>query len=119
VNTRFGYLYRHASNYKQWGAVVFSGVASEAIERRLTATLDSGEFFIADQVRVPELFFHDGLAVQDDPCWHEFVALEVTTEDPTDAHARSIADFVEECETAARDGWRAFDPRARELSRHL
>lgn len=118
MNTRFEYLYRNASNYKQWGAVVFSGLADRGLEARLTATLDSHEFFIADQVRVPELFFHDGLAGADDPCWHEFVAFETTTEEPSDSHGRSIAAFVEECEAAARAGWRAFDLHARELSGH-
>lgn len=117
MNTRFEYLYRNASNYKQWGAVVFSGVANEAIERRLAATLESFEYFIADQVRVPELFFQDGLAPDEDQCWHEFSGLELTTEEPTDVLARSIEAFVAECEVAARAGWKKFDPKAREVAR--
>jgi hypothetical protein len=117
MNTRFEYLYRNASNYKQWGAVVFAGLADEALERRLAATLESFEFFIADQVHLPELFFQDGLAPEEDKCWHEFSGLELTTEEPTDAQQRTIEAFVTECETASRAGWRVFDPKARELNR--
>jgi hypothetical protein len=114
MNTRFAYFYRSPSNTKKWGAVVFSGVADESIEQRLTGTLESFEFFIADQVRVPELFFHDGLTPEEDKCWHEFASLEVTTEEVTDRMSRSIEEFVAECEAAAREGWRAFDPKTRE-----
>jgi len=114
MNTRFAYFYRSPSNTKKWGAVVFSGVADGSSEQRLTATFDSFEFFIADQLRVPELFFHDGLTPEEDKCWHEFASLEVTTEEVTDRLSRSIEEFVAECEAASREGWKMFDPNARE-----
>lgn len=117
MNTRFAYLYRSTSNYKNWGAVVFSGVVDEQLEKRLSATLESFEFFIADQVRVPERFFQDGLDAQVENCWHEFSSLEVTVEDPTDEFGRTIEAFVAECEAAARDGWKVFDPKVRELTK--
>lgn len=117
MNSRFEYLYRSASNFKEWGAVVFSGVADEVVERRLVAALESFEFFIADQVRVPELFFQDGLDVGISRCWHEFVRLEPIDEEPTDEFSRSIESFVLEFEAAARAGWRIFDPAARDPER--
>jgi len=110
MNGRFEYLYRNASNYKQWGTVVFSGAPDEDIARRLVAAWECLEFFIADQVRVPELFFDDGLNPEDDHCWHEFAALEPTDDEPTDEFARTIESFVAECEAAARAGWQIFDP---------
>lgn len=113
MNTRLEYLYRNAANYKQWGAVVFAGAPDEAISRRLVEALESGEFFIAAQVRVPERFFDDGLNPDDDRCWHEFSTLEPVDEEPTDEFGRTIETFVAECEAASRAGWRTVD-----LSRH-
>lgn len=117
MNSRLEYLYRNASNYKKWGAVVFSGTPDEALSRRLVNTFDSEEFFIADQVRVPELFFDDGLSPEDDRSWHEFVALETVDEEPDDEFARTIEAFVGECEAASRAGWKVVDLSRREPNR--
>jgi hypothetical protein len=98
--SRFEYLYRDASNYKAWGSVVFAGRATTGLTPRLLRALESSEFFIADQVRVPELFL--GLPQwpleQDDHCWHEFSALESTLDMPNDALRRTVDDFVAEVE---------------------
>jgi len=58
-NTRFEYLYRDASNYKSWADLVFSGAITDELKARLSGALESGEFFIADQIRVPETFLSD------------------------------------------------------------
>ncbi|MCM2316628.1 MAG: hypothetical protein NDJ92_15890 [Thermoanaerobaculia bacterium] len=117
MNSRLEYLYRNASNYKKWGAVVFSGTADAALSRRLVNALESQEFFIANQVRVPELFFDDGLKPEEDLCWHEFVALETVDEEPTDQFSRTVVSFVEECEAASRAGWQVVDLMRREPNR--
>jgi hypothetical protein len=56
MNMRFEYLYRDGSNYKQWGEILFSGEPSDGLTQRLTRSLESTEFFIADQIRVPAVF---------------------------------------------------------------
>lgn len=109
MNTRFHYLYRDASNYKEWGTVTFSG-AMAGLQERLMAALDSHELFIAHQVRVPELFFEQWPASGDDHCFHEFDSMEPTDAAADDHHSRSIEAFVEEVERAARSGWQVFDP---------
>jgi hypothetical protein len=95
-NTRFEYLYRDASNYKVWGSVLFAGPITSKLARRLLRALESFEFFIADQVRVPELFF--GLPSwpleQDDHCWHEFSRIECSTELPNDTHHRTSKNLL-------------------------
>ena len=116
MNSRFGYIYRDASNWKKYGEVVFAGAPDEGLVQRLVATLDSGELFIAEQVRVPDLFFDDWPDEQEDHCWHEFHGLKATDQAPTDEFSRSIEEFVTECEDAARPGWRIFDAMSRKPS---
>ncbi len=113
MNTRFIYLYRDGSNYKSWGEVVFAGAPSDDTLGRVLAALDRSEFFIADQIRVPEKFFENWPRYDDDHCWHEFSSLEETKQLPTDEHSRAIADFVDEIEAAAKSAWKVFDPAER------
>jgi len=118
-NSRFEYLYRDASNYKTWGSVVFSRHATHDLLLRVLRALESSEFFIADQVRVPELFFElpQWPLEQDDHCWHEFSAIESTTDEPSDSHARTIDDFVADVEHQSALGWKIFDPMSRVIRR--
>lgn len=109
MNSRCEYLYRDASNFKRWGEIVFAGRADEELLARLHAALHDGEWFIASQVRVPELFFVEYPLDQDDHCWHEFGATVNTDALPDDAYDRTIQEFVEEVERAAAEGWREFD----------
>jgi hypothetical protein len=129
-NTAFGYMYRDADNYKNSGRpVVFAGPPTPALEDRLRAALEDGEYFIASQIGVPEVFLYDP-ALQYDPddpttypadlgagpyainasdhCWHEFTELRRTADPPTDP--RTFAAFVAAVEAAAAEGWRAFTP---------
>lgn len=108
MNSRFLYLYRDAGNWKNYGEVVFDGASTESLKERLVATLATDDLFIAEQVRVPDLSFEDWPDEADDHFWHEFFAFEETGDAATDEHGRSIQNFVEECEAAAREGWRVF-----------
>ena len=109
MNTRVEYLYRDGSNYKQWGVVVFRGSCAATLVQRLFAALDGGEFFIAHQVRLPELFFDDRPLYADDHCWHELAEVTTTSEIPDDSFDRTIEEFVKEVESASRVGWAVFD----------
>ena len=109
MNTRVEYLYRDGSNYKQWGAVVFRGECDGSLARRLFEALDREEFFIAHQVRLPELFFTDRPLYADDHCWHELAEVTSTSAAPDDPLDRTIEEFITEMERASRDGWAVFD----------
>ena len=118
-NARFEYLYRDASNYKVWGSLVFAGPITNDLARRLSRALESSEFFIAHQVRVPELFL--GLPSwpleQDDHCWHEFSRVESTTEPANDPVDRTIEEFILEVERQSAVGWQLFDPMDDQITR--
>jgi hypothetical protein len=113
---RFRYLYRDASNYKNWGEVVFAnpdGLPARAAERILRRNLLGEGLFIAHQVRIPEVFLKDRYPVSDDDhCFHEFHSIDLTCEPTTDKFHRSIADFIKEVKEQARYGWGTFDPLA-------
>ena len=108
-NIRFAYMYRDASNYKQYGEVIFSNETHplvEEIEKQIRSFLNDGEFFIARQVHLEERFF-DTLYDDDHP-WHEFVRVEATddpTFDPEPEHKRDIAEFLSDLEQAHCSGW--------------
>jgi hypothetical protein len=115
MNTRFHYLYRDGSNYKQWGAVVFREECDASLAGRLFAALDREEFFIAAQVRLPELFFADRPLYADDHCWHELGEVTTVSESADDPLGRTIEEFVAEVERASATGWAVFDRLAREF----
>jgi hypothetical protein len=110
VNTRFEYLYRDGSNYKQWGGIVFRGTCDAALHNRLVAALERTEFFIAHQARLPEVFFKDGPPWADDHCWHELSEISDSTDAADDPLGRTIVEFVLEVESASLSGWIVFDP---------
>ena len=116
-NTRFNYLYRDSSNYKSWGSVVFRGAIDDSLSASLSEALESTEFFVAEQIRIPEVFLADWPFEQDDHCWHAFSDTELTSDAPDDPHDRTIDQFVAEVECASREGWRIFDPMHRVASR--
>ena len=116
-NTRFNYMYRDASNYKSCGSVVFRGGIAEALSTRLSAALESTEFFIADQIRIADVFLADWPLEQDDHCWHAFSDTELTSDAPDDPHVRTIEEFVAEVERVSMEGWKIFDPMHRAASR--
>jgi hypothetical protein len=83
--TIFEYLYRDASNYKAWGQILLSGPVSEQDNDNLIRCLESGQFFVAEQVGLPPLFQDvwrlNGGPTADDHGWHEFVELRPATAD--------------------------------------
>lgn len=81
----FEYLYRDGSNYKAWGEILLSGSASPNDIEALRACLESGEYFVAEQVGIPpvyrELWDLSGGPTSDDHALHEFVTLRAASED--------------------------------------
>lgn len=97
MNIRFEYLYRCAGNYKNWGEVVFrnsAGESAESLETRLQDGLIDGEFFVAEQVGLPTLYF-DEVDSELDHGWHEFSSLRETDEPVTDQTDRDISEVVD------------------------
>lgn len=81
MNTKFSYLYRDASNYKQSQSVVVEGeLSKEQIEQIYEAC--DGEYFIPAQVGLPEIRFDE--ITEDDHCWFEIGDIELTEEEPTE-----------------------------------
>ena len=85
MNTRLTYLYRDASNYKQWHEVVLAG---EADAEAIRASLWEGEYFIPQAVGFPALqerFAAQGyeFPTEDDHPWHEIAGIEPTEDSPT------------------------------------
>jgi len=79
----FEYLYRDAANYKAWGEILLSGVPSQDDIAVLRACLESGEYFVAEQVGIPPVYkelwdLSDG-PTSDDHALHEFVALRAAS----------------------------------------
>ena len=79
----FEYLYRDASNYKAWGSILLSGVPSQNDITALRACLESGEYFVAEQVGIPavykELWDLSGGPTSNDHALHEFSNLRQAT----------------------------------------
>jgi hypothetical protein len=91
MNTSLVYLYRDASNYKQYGSVVLEGALSVEDIRHL---LIDGEYFIPSQAGLPDLqhkFRAQGFAypTEDDHAWHEVVSMRSTRRKPTAALRRA------------------------------
>lgn len=113
MNSKFSYLYRDASNYKQFGYVVFSGEFTEQDKILLLGNLHEGDFFIPVDVGLLSLQENfEGVSIDDHP-WHEIdfrtgterSPFELTREDPTDA--RSVHEFAEEFAQAKWDEMKA------------
>ena len=79
----FDYCYCDASNYKAWGILLLQGLASEADIEDLSNHLDSGEFFIAEQLGIPPLYAElwelSSGPSDDDHVWHTFHELRPAT----------------------------------------
>lgn len=81
----FEYLYRDASNYKAWGAVLLEGQVTQNHIDRIKRCMESGEFFVADEVGLPslreELFEYSDGPTSEDHSWHEFHDFRAATAD--------------------------------------
>lgn len=108
MNTKFHYCYRDASNYKQFGEVVFGGANTLQEQQGLESAFDEGRYFVAHQIGIPEVFFDYGEdSVQDDHSWHEYMELEPTDAEPTDP--RTFSEFVKQVQEASLQGWEEFN----------
>ena len=93
---RFEYLYRCAGNYKQWGEVFLSNPKDrpvEELESDIRAKLIDGEFFIAEQIGVPTLYFEE-TDPELDHGWHEFWDLKVVEQTPAGATGASVEEVL-------------------------
>jgi hypothetical protein len=113
-NVEFSYLYRDGGNYKKFGRVVFSNpeqITWELIVKALTEAFLEQGLFIADQVRLPEVFLFANAELSfDDHCYHEFDAVRPSEKESTDPYMRTISEFVSEVIQQGERGWRVFDP---------
>jgi hypothetical protein len=138
-NTAFEYLYRDGGNNKNWGRVVFAGAITPDETARFIKALEDGTYFIAAQIKVPEVFLWSVDADYDpdddstypaflasgryvisdgDHCLHEFSSFEATDDEPTDELKRSVTEFVNQVEIESRRGWKFFDPAAKAVARN-
>jgi len=79
------YLYRDANNFKAFGQILVSGNVSDDYVTEIKSYLDSGEFFIAEQVNVPTLYsqlweYSNGPTIADH-AYHEFIELRSATDE--------------------------------------
>jgi len=76
VFTAFDYRYRDAGNFKAEGCAILEGRLSDDERNEIERRLESGEFFIAEQLGIPvlygKLYAFSGGSTQEDHCWHEF-----------------------------------------------
>lgn len=99
MTTKIGYMYRDASNYKQYREVVFPGVITDAEHRMIVANLDDHSnaqefgFFLPEQVGLPVLYQAWGTGHDDDHPWHELLLIEVRT-DRTATETETIGEFA-------------------------
>jgi len=100
-NSKFGYMYRDASNYKQFGHSIFSGEFTPQDIDSVIGNLHEGDFFIPEDVGLQSLQEKfESVSIDDHP-WHEIdfrtcterSPFELTSEDPTDA--RNVHEFAE------------------------
>lgn len=106
--TVFEYLYRDASNFKAYGSILLRGDFSRDQHNELIQSLEGGDFFIAEQVRMPPLydllFQFDGGPTGQDHAWHSFDRLRRETAVPQGITAwGDVAELVDSFTRAAND----------------
>lgn len=70
MNTKISYLYRDADNYKNLNQVVIPGLVSSDQISTIMDCLNEGEYFIPEQVGLPEdRGFEE--STEADHCWFE------------------------------------------------
>ena len=105
MNVRFKYLYRDAGNFKNWGSVVFTNTSNldvVTLEAKLTKMLIDQEFFVAEDVAVPDLHFEQDV-IELDHEWHQFHSFEECESEPTDEQKRDIAKFIDAFRSQIKD----------------
>ena len=101
-NTKISFLYRDGSNYKSYNSVIVAGTFTDDEINQILDCLDSGDYFIPEQIGFPVERF--GSITEDDHCWCELTAydFETTDDEPT---LEMSADEVLKAFLAAKDNW--------------
>lgn len=68
-NTKIGYLYRDADNYKMHNEVIVKGQFTPEMQDTIKNALECGEYFIPSQVGLPEKKFEE--VTESDHCYFE------------------------------------------------
>lgn len=71
ANTQIEYMYRDASNWKQFETVVLAGEMSEEDINLIIGNLEFGDLFMPEQVGLPRLQFRWPTLNDDDHVYHE------------------------------------------------
>lgn len=91
MNTKFSYMYRDASNYKEFNEVVFKGEITDKERNIINSSIDEG--FIPSQVGLEDLLSRMvGFPSGDDHVWHEICDITLTKDEAT----TPISDFVKQ-----------------------
>ncbi len=105
----FKYMYRDASNWKQYGMVIFpysGNLPVSILEEQIRAALHDGEWFIVEKVGLPVCFFNSpGEETDDDHPWHEFWQLTWMQPDTPANDPRDITDLIHEMQVWKQMGW--------------
>jgi hypothetical protein len=125
VRVCFAYSHRDASGVRRSGGVVFMGELTWQMTKRIEKAMAARERFVADQIRVPDLFPWNSTPTpqgdvflpcepeqqpaRGEACWHDYIGVATTSAEPNDISGRTIEEFVTELERAAAAGWRPFD----------
>jgi hypothetical protein len=83
-NIKFSYLYRDASNYKNFGFLVFENFDNlhlSELQALIQSKLIDGMWFYAGQWQLPDLHFNSWCD-KTDHTFHEFESIEYTNEPP-------------------------------------
>jgi len=77
------YMYRDANNFKAFGQLLLTGDVTDSNIIEIKSFLDSGEYFVAEQVDVPALYsqlweYSNGQTIADH-AYHEFIEIRSAT----------------------------------------
>lgn len=103
MNTKIEYMYRDADNYKKYKTVILEGVLTPEEIRDLLNCLDDGEFFIAQQVGLPDAHFDRYDPESDHPWMTLDGAFTTTNAAPT---IKMSMHALLERFLAAKDNWK-------------
>ncbi|KAF1697641.1 hypothetical protein CSC64_00035 [Pseudoxanthomonas koreensis] len=90
------YLYRDAANWKTHGLVLLQGPCPPTMQAQIVDSLDSGLYFVAEQVKLPALQRRHnaeyGGADEDlDHAFHEFFELRPATDDDLKSATQTVS----------------------------
>lgn len=102
MNSRIEYLYRDASNWKQYNEYIVSGSITE---REIKPFLHDREYFIPGELGLKNLFpmpFGN-----DDHVWHEICSVEPTNDPPTVSF--TAEELRHRLQVAAKNEWHEYN----------